>query len=104
MNKPNLRFALIVIAAAALAALCVARFDDVCALANTAWGAFEPLVVGAVLAYLLNFVVAWLESLWFPRSKNALAAKTRRPVCVVLAIALVTLALVALATYVGGEF
>ncbi len=104
MNKPNLRFALIVIAAAAFAALCVARFDDVCTLASTAWGAFEPLVMGAVLAYLLNFVVAWLESMWFPRSKSALVAKTRRPVCVILAIALVTLALVALASYVGGEF
>ena len=104
MNKPNLRFALVVIAAAALAALCVARFNDVCTLVSTAWGAFEPLVVGASLAYLLNFIAAWLESVWFPHSKSSLMTKTRRPICVVLAIAAVTLALVALTTYVGGEF
>ena len=97
MNRHTIRYALILVAALAVAALAVARFDDLCSIFSTVWSAFEPLAIGAVLAYLLNFIAAALESRWFPHTNNALAIKTRRPICV-------TLALAALTTFVGGEF
>ena len=97
MNRHSLRYALILVAALAAAALAVARFDDVCSILSTVWSALEPLAIGAVLAYLLNFIAAGLESRWFPRSTSALVAKTRRPICVILAIT-------ALTAFVGGEF
>ena len=87
-----------------MAALAVARFDGLCSIFSTVWSAFEPLAIGAVLAYLLNFIAAALESRWFPRSNSGLVAKTRRPICVILAITAVTLALAALTAFVGGEF
>lgn len=104
MNRHTIRYALILVAALAVAALAVARFDGLCSIFSTVWSAFEPLVIGAVLAYLLNYIAAALESRWFPHTNNALAIKTRRPICVILAITAVTLALAALTSFVGGEF
>lgn len=104
MNRHTIRYALILVAALAVAALAVARFDGLCSIFSTVWSAFEPLAIGAVLAYLLNFIAAALESRWFPHTNNALAIKTRRPICVILAITAVTLALAALTSFVGGEF
>ena len=103
MNRHTIRYALILVAALAVAALAVARFDGLCSIFSTVWSAFEPLAIGAVLAYLLNFIAAALESRWFPHTNNALAIKTRRPICVILAITAVTLALAALTSFVGGE-
>ena len=102
MNRHTIRYALILVAALAVAALAVARFDDLCSILSTVWSALEPLAIGAVLAYLLNFIAAELESRWFPHTNNAI--KTRRPICVILAITAVTLALAALTSFVGGEF
>ena len=79
MNRHTIRYALILIAALAVAALAVARFDGLCSIFSTVWSALEPLAIGAVLAYLLNFIAAALESRWFPRSNSALVAKTRPP-------------------------
>lgn len=104
MNRHTIRYALILVAALAVAALAVARFDGLCSIFSTVWSAFEPLAIGAVLAYLLNFIAAALESRWFPHTNNTLAIKTRRPICVILAITAVTLALAALTSFVGGEF
>ena len=104
MNRHTIRYALILVAALAVAALAVARFDDLCSILSTVWSALEPLAIGAVLAYLLNFIAAALESRWFPRSNSGLVAKTRRPICVILAITAVTLALAALTSFVSGEF
>ncbi len=104
MNRHTIRYALILVAALAVAALAVARFDDLCSILSTVWSALEPLAIGAVLAYLLNFIAAALESCWFPHTNNTLAIKTRRPICVILAITAVTLALAALTSFVGGEF
>lgn len=104
MNRHTIHYALILVAALAVTALAVARFDGLCSIFSTVWSAFEPLAIGAVLAYLLNFIAAALESRWFPHTNNALAIKTRRPICVILAITAVTLALAALTTFVGGEF
>ena len=56
MNRHTIRYALILVAALAVAALAVARFDGLCSIFSTVWSAFEPLAIGAVLAYLLQMV------------------------------------------------
>ena len=50
MNRHTIRYALILIAALAVAALAVARFDGLCSIFSTVWSALEPLAIGAVLA------------------------------------------------------
>lgn len=66
MNRHTIRYALILVAALAVAALAVARFDGLCSIFSTVWSALEPLAIGAVLAYLLNFIAAALESQLVP--------------------------------------
>lgn len=104
MNRNNLRFLLVSVMAIALAALIVVRFDDVCSVAGSVWQAIEPLAVGAVIAYLLNFIAVRIEGIWFPASDNKFVNVSRRPICVILAIAIATLAVVALGMFVANEF
>ena len=99
-----LRVATIVIALSAVAALVVVRFDGVCAVLGVAWDAALPLVVGAVIAYLVNLVAAAWEHVWFPRSKNALVARTRRGVCVALAFLSVGVVVAAVVALMVSEF
>ena len=104
MSKHALRTYLPVIIALAVASLIVLRFDDVCGIVGTVWSAVEPLAVGAVLAYLLNFVAAFWESVWFPKNTKSLVIRTRRPICVILAVATATLVIAALVMFVTSEF
>lgn len=57
--------------------------------------AATPLIIGGVVAYLVNIVMSAYERGYFPDSKNAFVVKSRRPVCMVLAF-LTLIAIVAL--------
>lgn len=48
-------------------------------------GAALPLTIGGVVAYLVNILMAAYERMYFPESKNTALAKSRRPVCMLLA-------------------
>ena len=48
-------------------------------------GAALPLTIGGVVAYLVNILMAAYERMYFPESKHAAVAKSRRPVCMLLA-------------------
>jgi predicted PurR-regulated permease PerM len=48
-------------------------------------GASSPLIIGCVIAYLVNIIMASYEKLYFPNSKNVYLNKCRRPVCMLLA-------------------
>lgn len=60
--------------------------------------AVMPLVIGLCTAFILNIVVTPFERIYFPKSKAPWVAKTRRPVCIVLAI----LAVLLMLTLVGS--
>lgn len=49
-------------------------------------GAIAPLVVGAVIAYLVNIIMVGYEKIYFPKSKAKFFIKSRRPVCMVAAL------------------
>lgn len=55
--------------------------------------AVMPLVIGLCTAFILNIVVTPFERIYFPKSQKPWVAKTRRPVCIVLAILAVLLIL-----------
>ena len=50
-------------------------------------GAAFPLVIGAVIAYAVNILMSMYERWYFPAGKSRWAARSRRPVCLVLAYA-----------------
>ena len=67
-------------------------------------GACVPLVLGAVIAYLINILMTFYERLWFPKSTAKAAAVSRRPVCMLAAMLTVVLVLVLVVRMVVPEF
>lgn len=49
-------------------------------------GACMPLIIGGVSAYVINILMSFYERLWFPKSVRTAVVKTRRPLCMLLAI------------------
>ncbi len=58
-------------------------------------GASTPILIGCVIAYPLNILMSFYETIWFPKSQKNAAVKSRRPVCLTLAI-ITFLAIIAL--------
>lgn len=102
-NRPSLKVTLGILAAIVVGALVVARFDDVVGLIGAVWTVLVPLFAGAALAYLVNLVMAFWERHYFPNSKRPVVAATRRPVCLVLALAVIVGVVALVVTLVQGE-
>lgn len=60
---------------------------------SLAVGAAFPLIVGCVIAYIVNIVMAAFERLW-PKTKRKFALALKRPLCMLLAYAAVILVVV----------
>ena len=54
----------------------------------------KPLIVGFMLAYVLDILMKKLEKLYFPKRPDTWIVKTRRPICVFGSILIVLLAVV----------
>ena len=74
---------------AALLALGVIHFESLFMGALFLWQVAQPLVLGCILAYMLEVVVKRLEKIYFPKARNPLLQKSRRPVCIMGATVLV---------------
>lgn len=88
LDRASLKHTAAVIGIAALAALVVLKFDVVVAALGIVVSVLTPFAAGAVLAYLVNLVMARFERHFFPKSSSKVAAKLRRPVCMLLALVL----------------
>ena len=53
------------------------------------WKIAKPLIIGAALAYILEIIIKRLERIMFPNSKNKWLKKSRRWICILLALILV---------------
>lgn len=49
-------------------------------------GAVSPLIIGCIIAYILNILMSFYEKYYAPKSSKKIVIKTRRPICLVLAI------------------
>ena len=65
--------------------LCVHAWPKALSLAGTVIGASMPLILGAMIAYVVNILMSFYERNWFPTSKHAALVGSRRVVCMVLA-------------------
>lgn len=66
--------------------LCIYYWPQVAALLTTLLGAASPLLVGALIAYVLNILMSAYERLFFPKNQKKIVKKIRRPLCLTLAI------------------
>lgn len=76
---------------AALTVLAVIKFDAIWGFAGRLFGIGVPLMLGAVMAYVLNLILRALEKWYFPKSSSRLVKGTRRIVCIFLSIFLIVL-------------
>lgn len=63
--------------------LCIVYWPAFVDLAGLLWGAGMPLIIGCVIAYLINILMSFYERHFFVKSKRRFIPKIRRPVCMV---------------------
>ena len=69
---------------AAAVCLFLKNADWIASVFALAFSAAAPLLVGCVIAYVLNILLKRIERFWFPGTKRRFLIKLRRPVCILL--------------------
>ena len=75
----------------AVVVLGLLNYQTIFSFINTIWVAFIPITIGAMLAYVLNIIMRFIERYYFPESKNPWVKRSRRPVSLFGAIIVVIL-------------
>ncbi len=70
-----------------LLTICVSALPKVGDILLALLSASTPLLIGCVIAYLLNILMSAYEKRYFPKSEKPAVIKSRRPVCMILAMA-----------------
>lgn len=78
---------------AAAVCLLVMKIDRITAGILFTVNAAGPLLLGCAIAYVLNILLKKLERFYFPKTKNKVVIKTRRPVCIVLSFVVLVIIL-----------
>ena len=78
--------------------LCIHYWENIEGFIGLAFSAAFPLLVGCIIAYMVNILMVWFEKRYFPRSQKKHVIASRRIVSLILAI-LTMLAIVALVTW-----
>ena len=84
--------------------LAIHYWKSVAGLLGLLLGACVPLVLGGVIAYVINVLMDFYERHYFPGKKAGMAAKSRRPVCMLAAVLTVLLLLFLVVRLVLPEF
>lgn len=71
--------------------LIVFNYEQVIEWLKTIWVILSPVIIGGVMAYILNILMVKFESWYFPKSSKPLVVKSRRPVSILLAMATIVL-------------
>lgn len=65
--------------------LAITYWNSFSALLGTAVGAASPLIIGGVIAFLVNILMSRYEKWFFPRSEKKIVRAIRRPLCMTAA-------------------
>lgn len=72
--------------------LCISYWPIVSKFLVSVVGAAAPLILGCIIAYLVNILMSLYEKYYFPKSLKKAVLKSRRPVCMVAAfVTLITI-------------
>lgn len=91
-KKQKLPLKLILLTGAVL--LLVIYFMEFIGIIKNIYGIIFPLLLGAAIAYVVNILVKTYEKIYFSKSKNNIVIKSRRGVCILLAIMTIILILI----------
>lgn len=75
----------------ALLCLLVIHFQSILGWGGNLFSVAYPLILGCVMAYVLNILMVRLEKIYFPKSKCKWISKSRRGMCILLSLALLVL-------------
>ena len=88
---------------AAILSLAVIHIEFIINTLVMLWRVASPLILGAIIAYILEIMIKRFEKRLLPNSKNKWICKARRPVCILLATLLVLfLAVLLVSTIIPG--
>lgn len=90
-------------ASAFLLYLCITYWSAFTGFVGTFVGAAMPLLLGCVIAYIINILMSVYEKYYFPKSTKEGVAKSRRPVCMLAAFATLVLIIIFLIKMVVPE-
>ncbi len=65
--------------------LCITYWSSFSAFIGTLVGGAMPLLIGFVIAYVINILMSFYEKHYFPKTEKSGLIKSRRPVCMLLA-------------------
>lgn len=65
--------------------LCIRYWDGAVQVISLAFSAALPLLVGCVIAYILNILMSFFERHYFPKAKSRVVQKSKRIACMMLA-------------------
>lgn len=71
---------------AAVLSLMVLNFEKVVQAIFAFFDIIFPLLLGIIIAYIINILLRKLEKNYFPNSKKSYIVKSRRPICVLLSL------------------
>lgn len=74
---------------AALLALAVMHVEFILDTVLRLWQVASPLMLGAILAYILEIIIKRFEKIFFPKSRKPWMCRARRPICILLATVMV---------------
>lgn len=77
-----------------IAILIILHFDLAIKGISALVGFMSPIILGFVVAFVINVILVRLEKIYFPHTNNRFLKKSRRPVCIALAL-LIILAVIA---------
>ena len=84
--------------------LIIFRFDHFTAIVKKIATAATPILIGLALAFILNIIMVKYEKLYFPKSTRNRVVKSRRPICLTLAILSVLLVFYFIGSMVIPQF
>lgn len=75
----------------AMLCLLVIHFQAILGWGGNLFSVAFPLILGCVMAYVLNILMVRIEKIYFPKSKNKLVCKSRRGMSILLSLTLLVL-------------
>lgn len=83
--------------------LCITYWSAISGLISAIFSAALPLILGSVIAYVINILMSFYEKHYFPKSTKSGVIKSRRPVCMIGAFVTLVLIVAALGALVVPE-